>query len=151
MGAQRDSPKSRKIIKNRKKRVSWTHLKSIPQKTSEKLVLGKPWDLPNRAETLARTPFSRFQGVAEESSKMSQKAMLLGTSGHKKNRKHVRKGLWHQVLIAENDYPLSRDTIDLLLDWRILIFLTIYYNKFFWINIIYNISIGYTNFNTTIL
>ena len=43
--------------------------------------------LLNRAETLARTPFSRFQGVTAKSSKMCHKVLVLGTSGHPKHRK----------------------------------------------------------------
>ena len=80
-----------KIDKSRKNRVLKTHLKPTPQKTSKISDFGRLRDLPNRAETLARTPFSRFQGVTEKSSNMSQKVMLLGTSGHKKHRTNIKK------------------------------------------------------------
>ena len=65
-------------------------LETTPEKTQKIGDFESLQMLLNRAETAARTPFSRFQGVKEKSSKTSQKVMLLGTSGHQKHRK-VRK------------------------------------------------------------
>ena len=81
-------------------------LETTPEKTQKIGDFESLQMLLNRAETAARTPFSRFQGVKEKSSKMSQKVMLLGTSGHQKHRK-VRKSdplknrqkLWPQNLV----------------------------------------------------
>ena len=78
-----DAQKTKKNRKISKITVVNAHLETTPEKTQKINDFESLQMLLNRAETLARTPFSRFQGVAEKSSKMSQKVMLLGTSGHK--------------------------------------------------------------------
>ena len=85
-----DVQKTKKIKKISKITVVNAHLETTPEKTQKIGDFESLQMLLNRAETAARTPFSRFQGVKEKSSKMSQKVMLLGTSGHQKHRK-VRK------------------------------------------------------------
>ena len=71
--------KKHKKSENLKITVVNAHLETAPEKTPEIIDFESLQMLRNRAETLARTPFSRFHGVAEKSSKMSQKVMLLGT------------------------------------------------------------------------
>ena len=55
-----------KIDKSRKNRVLKTHLKPIPQKTSKISDFGRVRDLPNRAETAARTPFSQIHLITKK-------------------------------------------------------------------------------------
>ena len=66
-----------KIDKSRKNRVLKTHLKPIPQKTSKISDFGSLRDLPNRAETAARTPFSQIRLITKKCSKLTQKAPIL--------------------------------------------------------------------------
>ena len=67
-GSPEGTPKSLKITKKRKKKALKTHLKLIPQKTSKIRDLGRPWDLPNRAETRARASFSLIHPITKKSS-----------------------------------------------------------------------------------
>ena len=79
-----------KIDKSRKNRVLKTHLKPIPQKTSKISDSGRLRDLPNRAETLARTPFSQIHPITKQFPKLTQTASILETLRTPKSRK-VRK------------------------------------------------------------
>ena len=60
-----------KIDKSRKKRVKKTHLKPTPQKTSKISDFGRLRDLPNRAETLARTPLSQIHPITKKCSTLT--------------------------------------------------------------------------------
>ena len=66
-----------KIDKNRKNTVQKTHVKPTPQKTSKISDFGRVRDLPNRAETAARTPFSQIHLITKKCSKLTQKAPIL--------------------------------------------------------------------------
>ena len=85
--SQNGRPKNLKNQKISKITVVNAHLETTPEKTQKINDFESLQMLLNRAETLARTPFSRFQGVTEKASKMSPKTPLLGTSGHQKHRK----------------------------------------------------------------
>ena len=72
-----------KIDKSRNNRVLKTHLKPIPQKTSKISDFGRLRDLPNRAETLARTAFSQIHLITKTCSKLTKK----GGQKHEKGQK----------------------------------------------------------------
>ena len=82
-----------KIDKSRKKIVKKTHLKPTPQKTSEISDFGKLRDLPNRAETLARTPFSQVHPITKKYPKLNKKAPILETLRTPKSQKVQKSDL----------------------------------------------------------
>ena len=88
------------------------HLNSIPEKTLKITDIERIWDLPNRAETQARTSFSLIRLGPKKYHKWLQKALILEALGTLKSEK-----AWKSDLRKNSDFLGSQKHQNDLQNW----------------------------------